>query len=331
MPSQIQTISNRNDYVELVRKYGFVNTGGLLEEGCLNFTIPEVQGFIGYKIGSGTAVVLGDPVCQEQDKEKLAIAFQKECKQKGLDVVYSIASKPFSRWAAQKLDAVTVEFGQNYLGNPVDNPIDKTGVKGSLVRRKFKHALHEGATVKEYLGSDPELEAKIEKLGEEWLEQRKGVQVYLSHLNLFKDRLGKRWFYAQKGDQVVGVLLLQQLQSKNGWLLNRVMINNAAPHGVPELLVVATFQILAEEKCPYVVMGPVPAPSLKTITGTNPFLASALRFIYTCARYPLRLDRHTTFWDKFQLETEPSLLIFPHQNFTIQTIRAIFQVFNVGG
>ena len=198
-----QTI-DRETLVKLIRKWGDVNTDGLLEESCQTFSTPEFEGFIGYKVESSNAVVFGDPVCAPEDRPQLAKAFDEECKRMNIGVVYTIVSKDFADWASENLEAVMIEFGKKFVLEPHHNPTQNSGSKAVLVRKKVKHAVNEGAMVKEYLGNDPKIEKQIEDLAEGWLKKRKGPEIYLSHLTLFKDRYGKRWFYAQKGDKIVG-------------------------------------------------------------------------------------------------------------------------------
>ncbi len=73
--------------LKLIRKWGDVNTDGLLEESCQQFLIPDVEGFIGYKVESSNAIVFGDPVCSPEEKATLAMAFQNYCESQNLGVV----------------------------------------------------------------------------------------------------------------------------------------------------------------------------------------------------------------------------------------------------
>lgn len=320
---------SRQDLVKLVRKWGYTNTGGLLEENTHAYSCNGIEGFIGYHLKNSNAVVFGDPVCAPENKAALALAFQKECESKKIDVVYAMASLDFAKWAVDNLSAIALEWGENYLCDPRENPIDKTGVKASLVRRKSKHALKEGVVVKEYHPIDPNIETQIENLGRQWLEKRKGVQIHLSHLNLFKDQEGKRWFYAQQGDKIVGLGMLNALESRQGWLLNHVMISPDAAHGVPELLIVKMLETVDLEGCHCIVMGPAPCVRLKEILGANAFLAWTARLLYAGANLILHFGRHGMFWKKFQLETKGTYLVFPRQNLSYKSIRSLLNAFNL--
>lgn len=322
---------DRARVVELVRKWAGVNSDGILDPGTKIFSVPHIEGLIGYKIESHNAVVYGDPVCAPKDKPALALAFQDFCKSKHIGVVYTIVTKEFSDWATTNLPAVSVEFGETFRLDPMQNPMNKTGSKAVLVRKKVKHALSEGAVVEEYIGDDPEIERGIEEVARSWLQGRHGPQVFLAQVTLFNDRVGKRWFYAKQGNEIVAFLLINEMQSKNGWLLNNVMHKKTAPHGCSELLVISTLQSLEKENCHFVLMGPVPARQLGHIVGIGHFTASLLRWFYKSARKIFHLSGHQAFWEKFMPEVEASYLLFPQKNVSFSSIKALLKAFNVGG
>lgn len=323
-----QITVDRQNLVELVRKWGNVNTDALLNKACQIFTIPEIEGFIGYKIKSSHAVVFGDPVCAPENQFALAKAFDEECQRMNLGLVYTMVSKNFVDWASDNLSAIAIEFGTNFVFDPHHNPTHRTGHRGIILRNKIKQALKNGVAIKEYLGDDPQIEKQMEAVTENWLHNRHGVQVYLSPLSLFEDRYGKRWFYAIKDDRIIGLLILNELQSQRGWLLNNVMWVDHSPKGLSELLIISTLETLDLEGCRYVLAGPVPSKLLGSVTGVSQATSNFIRFIYKIARYLFQLGEGMAFWNKFQPEQESSFLLFPHKNLRISSIKAILQALN---
>lgn len=321
---------NREELVRLVRKWGDVNTDGLLEESCQIFLTPEIEGFIGYKIESSNAVVFGDPVCSLQDKPALAKKFQEYCASKGIGVVYTIVSKEFADWSFKNHSAITIEFGEKFILDPFNNPINNTGSKSVLVRKKVKQAGNAGLTVHEYSGDDPKIEQQIEDVASEWLQKRHGPQIYLSHVTLFKDRQGKRWFYAQSQGKIVAFLMLNELKEQNGWLLNNNMMTKKAPNGVSELLIINTLQELEKENCRFVLIGPVPGKQLGEINGIDGFSSTLTRWFFKGARFVFHLEGQAAFWDKFQPRSVGSYLVFPEKNLGYSSIKALLSAFNTG-
>ena len=82
--------------MNFVRKWGDVNTEGILSSTCQIFTAPRIEGLIGYRIETGNAVVFGDPECALEDKPRLATAFQEYCRSRKIGVVYIIVSEAFA-------------------------------------------------------------------------------------------------------------------------------------------------------------------------------------------------------------------------------------------
>lgn len=322
---------DRQRLIELIRKWGDVNTDGLLEESCQIFSIHGIEGFIGYKIESSNAIVLGEPVCAPEEKPVYAHAFQNYCESQKMGVIYTIVSQGFADWAVENLSAASIEFGEKFILNPQNNPLNNSGSKAVLVRKKVKHAVKAGITVHEYLNDEPNIEQGICEVANAWLHKRHGPQIFLAHMNLFKDRIGKRYFYAQKEGKIIGLLMLNAMQAKKGWLLNNLMIAQETPNGVSELLVVTAMQALAAEDCHYVIMGPFVGIQLGRITGIGEITATLTRWLFKFLKCVFHLDGQRTFWTKFQHDLEGWYIIFPKKKFGFSSIKALLQAFNARG
>ena len=319
---------DRDAVVSLVRQWGGTNADGILSPECQIFSYPDIEGLIGYRLEGPNAVVFGDPVCAEADKPELAKAFQQYCRIRKIGVVYLIVSEKFANWAAQNLDSVLLEFAENFVLNPLSNPVDHAGSKAGIVRNRVKRALTEGALVEEYSGDNLTIEKAIQAVATTWQKERQGPQVYLADFTLFNDRLGKRWFYAKQGEKIVGIIMLNQLQVHKGWHLNNVMITKDAPHGISELLVISTLQALAKENCQFVIIGPVPAEQLGKISGLSGFSETIIRWIYQLAKRVFHLGGRAVFWKKFQPEIDPYYLLFPEKNLSYASIKSLLKALN---
>jgi lysylphosphatidylglycerol synthetase-like protein (DUF2156 family) len=213
-----------------------------------------------------------------------------------------------------------VEFGEELVLDPLDDPREKTGPDASLVRRKVKHAAHEAVSAHEYLQSDSALEKKIEQLGHAWVDHRKGMQLHISNVYQFDNRHGKRWFYAKKADNVIGVLTLNQLKTHCGWLLNHLMVTPDAPHGTSELLVTSALEALKMENCRYVTVGIVTNKTLGKIVGLGKFSKWAAHRLFKVARKMVNLDGLNSFWTKFDPKRESSYVLFSRNRISIREL-----------
>lgn len=299
-----------SEIVEQVRKWGGSTSDAVLDPACTIFQVPGLQGLIGYRFASNCAFVFGDPLCPEQTRSQLVEAFHAFCKTRRKKVVYVIASEEFTRWSLGTFCKGAIQFGEELFLDPHKNP--REGPKGSLARRKVRHALNEGVTVHEYSETNAHLQEPLQNLAEEWLNRRKGPQVYISHVRLFDDRFGKRWFYAICKNTIVGIVTLNQLQSKQGWLLNHLMLASDAPNGTSEFLVITAIDTLAKEGCSFVTFGAVPCLLPKKIEGFGLFHTWMARMAFKMGHIFFRLEGKQKFWEKFQPQGEPRYLLFSH-------------------
>lgn len=323
------SLDSRQTILEFVRKFGGASSDAVLDPKCTIFSSPENKGLIGYRIESGCAVVFGDPIGEERNFIKIADQFHKHCETECSNVIYISASYQFAKMAMKKNCQAYIQFGEELVYDPKNDPREETGVNAQLVRRKVRHAQKEGTEVFEYLNPDSSLEKEIEQVGIAWLRHRKGPQVYISHVRLFDDRLGKRWFYAQKEGRVMGVLVLNLLKKKEGWLLNHVMFTPEASHGTPELLVITALEALNKEGCRYVTFGSSPSGQLGSIVGIRQPTAWIVKQAFKMAKTFFHLDGHKKFWGKFKPESVPSYLIFKNANIGVRELKALLSALNV--
>lgn len=200
------TTLERSRIVELVRLFGGSTTDAVLDPSTKIFQLPGIDGFIGYRLTKSCAIVFGNPVCALENQPLLTHAFHAFAKQNKKNIIYVAVSQAFARWAVQHVCHSLVEFGEELVFDPVCDPREKSGTHASLVRRKVKQAFREGVEVHEYLGDNTEIEKAIEQVGASWLESRKGAQIHISNVYLMDDKSGKRWFYAKKNNEIVGVI-----------------------------------------------------------------------------------------------------------------------------
>ncbi len=321
----IHVFPGRLELVELVRKWAEVNTDGILDQSTQIFSVPHIDGIIGYRMELGNAVVYGDPVCACKDKIALAQAFEQHCQGQKKRVIYIIVSEEFANLALEHLSFSLIEFGKKFVLDP-KNYIE---IKSPLLRKKVRQSSRHGVEIREYTGCDPQLEQAMTSLASAWVESRKGIQIYLAKPTLFEDRSGKRWFYAKHQGQVIGFVLLNKLQSHEGWLLNNVMVSKEAPSGVSEHLVISALQALEKEQCRFALIGPVPAKDLGKMVGLGEIIPVLAGWAFKAIKKICRLDGHEVFWEKFQPELKASYLLFPKKRFRPSSIIALLRALNI--
>ncbi len=317
-------------FLEKVRKWGSSSSDAILDPRSTTFNTEGLEGFIAYRDEVNTAIIFGDPICPPEEILPLLHKFKEFCKATNKSMIFISVSDEIAQIIHEnKICNVKIQFGSEMTIDPTNDPRKKEGVKGSLVRRKVRHALNDGVTIHEYTQPDTKLESQIEQVGSAWLAGRSGPQVHISTVRLFTDRLGKRWFYAKQNDKIVGVLVLHRLASREGWLLNHVMHSTESSNGIPEFLVVTALETLQKENCHYVTFGSVPSDKLLNIIGLGRVSTWIIDKIYTLVNRRLNLSGRQQFWLKFHPHSYSTYLMFNRGKLGIKELLALMRGMNV--
>ena len=319
-------IPKREHLVEWVCQWGGSIAEAVLDPKVNFFSTPEITGVIGYRLSHGCAVVLGEPICSPGDIVILTKAFHQFMDKQDMRVIYLIVSHDFAQWAIGNVCGSLMEFGQELTLNPMSDPRKMTGKHAWVLRNKVKQAARQGVTVHEYRHSDAKLEQSIDEVGKTWLKARRGHQFHIGTLFLFKDRIGKRWFYAKRQDTIVGTVILNQYKGNKGWFLTHLMEIPGAPHGTSELLVVSALETLANEGCTFVTLGTATNPWPGEIIGLNKFSAGIVRLAFKLATKLGHLYGLNVYWSKFNPYREPAYILFSRNSIGIKELLAIKNV-----
>lgn len=319
--------NDKSSLLQSVRRWGGAASEAVLDPLCSTFSTESVEGFIAYRHLPHHAVVIGDPLCDPKDYVSLANAFHQYCQNKNKAIIYILASKRFADVLKEQI-SISIEFGEELFLHPLqEEPLADS--HGRLLRGKVKHAEREQVQVFEYVNENDELRREIEQIGEKWLKRRHGFQVFISHINLFSNCKGKRWFYASHGNRVVGVLMLSHLQARNGWLLDRVMINDTAPNGTPELMICSAIKALQQEKCDYISLGFVPRHHFGEIKRLSSMKLWMMRQFFNLLKRVLPIGTLRKFWEKFNPQSSPSYILFTKPSSVgLRDVQAILRALN---
>ena len=324
-------ISNVDDSVvdiaDFVRRYGGSSSISLFDSGCEVFQVPEIEGIIGYHLSNKCAVVIGDPLCPPESALSLAVAFQEWCDEKGYSYIYVTASEQFSQQALNTVCSSMIEIGEDFYLSDECNP--KKGSKGRALRNKLNNAKRANLEILEYTQDDADLEQKLTDVSEKWVENRKGPQIYLADVDLFKDKVGKRWFYAEHQNEIVGILQLTELEGKGGWLLQILMATPDAPLGTSEQLVYTAFERLKTEGSAFLSFGVAQTRELGLIVGLGKVAETMGRFLFKIAQKTFNLDKRRRYLRKFQPKKEPAYILFRSNKIRLNEIISLARSLHV--
>lgn len=312
---------------EYIKRWGNASSIALLDPKCRFFSQPEIEGIVGYRVESRCALVFGDPLCAQGVLKKLIEAFHSYCQKQELSVIYTTISKNFALRLKILHGGVLIQVGENLFLDPHHDP--ETGSKGRKLRNKIKQPLNAGVIVKEYLEEDKIMEHDIEEAALQWLKARQGPQIYLANVHLFSYRCGKRWFYAQHEEKIVGILLLNKLDAREGWLVNLVLATPDAPVGTSELLISSVLKTLREEGCHFITFGVAQSEELGEIKGFGRVSKFIARSVFNLAKKIFRLDARRKYWKKFRPLSEPTFVLFCRPRIGLREVIGVLRAYNV--
>jgi lysylphosphatidylglycerol synthetase-like protein (DUF2156 family) len=319
-----------NNVAECVEQWGNADSIALLDPRFSIFSLPTVDGIIGYRVEAQCAVVFTEPVCPRENSALLSEAFHEYGNNQFKSIIYTMASEPFTTWALDTVCKSAIAIGHEIIIDPRN---DIKAGNGSTIRRlrnKYNHASRTGVTIKEYVGNDTVRESYMEQLCSTWLQGRQGVQAYHSGIDLFAHRASKRWFYAEFEGKMIGLIMLNRINAHGGWVLNRLLLLPDMPYGTSELLILSVLDILRTEECSYFSAGTTPSNTIEKIHGLGAFSRLLVPPIFKMVQKFMPLEGRQRYWEKFQPRKTGSFLLFDKPSLGAREIYAIVRAFNMG-
>lgn len=315
-------LDNKKLIDDLIHKWGGSISEAIFDSPSSFYQVPDIEGFIGYRLVNGCAVIYGEPVCPPDDKYQLAAAFHSYCKQNNIASIYICVSEDFSKWAIKNHYKISIEVGEDIHFDPFHNP--QEGPRGNRLRNRINHALNLGLTVHEYTGNNRSIEDSIQNVGLTWLKARQGPQIHLGDINFFDNRNARRWFYVEnKEGRIIGMALLSSLEAYKGWLLKYLMVIPDTPRGTSELLMVTILEKLHQEGCHFITYGMVPSENLGEIIGLGKCSSWMARGAFRMAKWIFHLEQRKLYWQKFHPQTDRSYILFSSPRIGFKEIRAL--------
>lgn len=317
-----ELVSTGESLASIVRRLGNPVSTILLHSPCHIFSIPEVDGVIGYQIITNCAVIFGDPICLPEHTVELMQAFTFYCEKHHLSIVYLLASEPFARWAIRNGCQTLIQVGEELFIDPVNFKINQK------LRWKINKSIQHGVSVKEYSSSNCLLEKQLGQIIETWAKARKGPQIYLGNLHELVSVEGNRTFYATMGDTIVGLVTLTPLDRLQGWVVDLFLAVDHAPPGTTEHLMSTAFEALASEKCHFCCLGAISGIKLGEVIGLNTISKFLARLIFMFSKWYFKLYAKKIYLDKYHPNSQPTYILFS-KKLTINELMAIKQALNV--
>ena len=183
------------------------------------------------------AILPGDPLCDPSQYYLIATSFltwlKKETKLKPLWIL-----------CGPDMEEVLGErLGWRTLSCVSEERVDTSHNKAEgdpEVARKIRKAQAEGLKIIDIDFHQPvpeDIKKRAEARVKDWLSNRKGTQIHLSNIDLFRDERHRRYFIAEDKDGTLcGIAVLAQLAPRHGYQAKYCLDFPGAPSGTIELV-----------------------------------------------------------------------------------------------
>jgi lysylphosphatidylglycerol synthetase-like protein (DUF2156 family) len=311
------------EVTERVRQFGGALSHALLDPSCRGFETDGVEGVVAFDVVGKCAVVFGDPICANAQREALEAAFEAYCREHGWSTIVVATTTPNGHHRA-----ASVTFGDLLFADPRHDP--ESGHAGRHLRQNLARTRRGGVVVSEYVGErDEDLEARAQAACDAW-RTAGGTAMFITTPRLFTERLGRRWFVARRGDEVVGLLSLLRAGGVGGHLVNLVFAAPGAPSHTADLLVASAMRVIRAEGAESICfgIGPRPATELE-LDGLRRASVSLAKHVYRIGDRLVHFHSKTTFWEKFgPLRRVPLFIRFEPPHLGVRECRALFRAFH---
>lgn len=200
-------------------------------------------------------IVLADPVCAEQDYQKILAAF--------------IEMHPDVIFVGLSVDPAKVleEMGYmvNQLGIETDillKNFELGGKKRAKLRQWRNKCEREGVVVREKPIEDCQNIGDIKKLSDKWLENKKKRRIeFLVRPLRFTNEDGVRHFWAYQDDKLIAFAVFDPIYRNGkviGYFHNMDRYEDDVPHGTSVFIILSAIEVFRQEGVQFVALGMSP-------------------------------------------------------------------------
>lgn len=316
---------------QLVLQFGWNSTSyQILNPGIKHWFAAAGDAVIGFDACSGVRVVAGAPVCAKERLPEVAAEFEAEAALSKQRVCYFCAEA--------RLESVyegAADHSKMLLGaQPVWQPRGWAEIvaKHKSLRAQVSRARNKGVVVSEWSTEKAQNHPALFNCVEEWLAP-KGLPPL--HFLVEPGTLGRlfdrRVFVAERGDDVVGFVLLSPVIKRNGWLFEQYIHRPGSPNGTVELMIDAAMRALTEDGYEYATLGLSPLSQRAAVAPfQNPlWLRVLLKWMRAHGRRFYNFGGLDTFKAKLQPERwEPVFAISNEPHISVQTLYSVASAFS---
>lgn len=263
--------SDRDHALRLLKRYGWNATSFQVLEPGLRYWFDEPREACIAYVDTGRAwVVAGAPIAPEPRFRELVEGFARMAAAARRRVCYFGVERRFGRAVPYR----TLPIGEQPVWDPVEWPAALRASRS--LREQLRRARARGVVVRpvelgELAAEDASVRVAVEALIDRWLHTRPMAPMgFLVQVDLFSHPEERRLYVAEQNGRLVGFLAMVPVYARDGWLLEDLLRDAAAPNGTAELLIDYAMRAAGETGSRYATLGMAPlaggvSPWLRTL------------------------------------------------------------------
>lgn len=313
---------------DLIANYGDSTATSYGDEKFRIWQHSETGAVIAWAPEGRHAIILGDPLCDPSQYYRIISSFlhwlKKETKYKPIFVLVGREAEEVlgERLGWKTLSPVAEERVDLIRSHPENDP---------EVARKIRKAHSEGVKITDLDHNKPipdEIKQRANKRVHDWLNNRKGQQIHLSNIDLFRDEKHRRYYIAEdKEGTLCGIAVMAEIAPRHGWQAKYTLDFPDAPSGTIEAITIHALQAAAAAGVQQVSFGGGASPHLLPghhMTGTK---VKVLQATYDGIIKQFNLVRKSEFREKMGAIADPVYVAYPAHGLGSRGIRAILKFF----
>lgn len=312
----------------LVANYGDATSTSWADERYRVWRDQNTGAAVSYVPSHGYAIIPGNPLCDPRQYNKIVFQFLRWLRsQTKLKPIWILCTSDIEDILGEKLGWRTLSCVAEERVDPMRN----LAASDHEVSRKIRHAENEGVKIISVPSDQPipeDLKNRIDARINDWLANRKGVQVHLSHITPWRDQEHRQYFYSvDRQGNICSFVVLAQLSPWNGMQVKYSLDFPNSVSGSIEYIVTHAIQTAAKSGVKTLTFGGGATAHLTPGHNMNHAKAKVLQTTYDAIVKQFRLNRKSEFRAKLGAHEDPVYIAYPKHGLGTKGIRAILDFF----
>ena len=295
----------------MVREYGNSALDYFKTYWDKTFFMPEnIRAFIAYRISGKYAVVLENPVAENNEEMKKCIgSFETFCIENGLtDIYYRVLPESVSIYHDLKKKSILI--GEEAIVDTIAFTLEGKEMKS--VRNAINKITSMGYVCREY--HPPLMDGFIQKLGavsEEWLHALDREELVFSQGVFSEAEIKQQTVLAVENEEekVVAFINIIPDYKKGEGTYDLMRKTGDSPNGIMDFMMISLFDYFRSRDIQYVNLGFAPFSGLEKVSGLP---ETTLKFAYENFKALSHYKGQREFKDKFKPRWEKRYLVYKH-------------------